>query len=82
MAGYLEGIDKFEEALESFKKAMELSIKVRDIGTITEMLGNAAYTLERMEEKENSIELFSQAYYISDLISREKTKKMIENHFK
>lgn len=82
MIGYLEGIDKFEEALESFEKAMNLSVKVRDIGTITEMLANAAYTLERMGEKENSVKLFSQAYYICDLINRKETKKLIENHFK
>lgn len=81
MAGYLEGLDKFDEALQTFEKAMNFVFQCGTMCEVSELLANAAYTLERKGKRKEGSGMLIQAYFISDLVNCEKIRKIVRMHY-
>ncbi len=78
---YLEELERYEEALEWHEKAICLELKCRRGLLLDRILTNKAYTLERKGEGyEACLQLYRQAYAISELMQDEVIGQIIKTH--
>lgn len=82
LATYLEETGNYEEALKVCEEGIQLGLEADKGNIMQRFLTTRACVLEDMEKKEESIQEFTKAYYISLLYLDEHTAGLIREHLR
>ncbi|MGL4797766.1 MAG: helix-turn-helix domain-containing protein [Cellulosilyticaceae bacterium] len=85
LASYLEEIDEFDKAIELNNEGIQLTLRCGRGNGIGRFLTEKAYTIERMKKngiecEEDSLEIYKQAFYITDLFKEEVQHRTLLNY--
>ncbi|MGL5675523.1 MAG: helix-turn-helix domain-containing protein [Cellulosilyticaceae bacterium] len=85
LASYLEEIDEFSKAIQLNNEGIQLKLRCGRGNAISRFLTEKAYTIERMKEQgmayeEEPLEIYKQAFYLTDLFKEEVQHRTLLNH--